>query len=100
MNNTKWDEIRLAMYSLDGPHPRWRTKDISGYLSEWDGEWYYHFREGGYECIEWLEIRVMSPEQDTAVLAALRAIHVPGHRTADGFRINGYANSGNGIDYI
>jgi hypothetical protein len=100
MNNTKWDEIRLAMYGLGTLHPRWRTKGVSGHLSEWDSEWYYHFRAGGYEWIEWLEIQITSPEQNAAVLAALRAVHVPGHRTEDGFRIYGYACSDKVPEYI
>ena len=52
MNNTKWDQLRLAMYDLDDFSPRWRTKDLSGYLSDWDGEWFHHFRTSGYETIE------------------------------------------------
>ena len=33
MNNTKWEELRAAMYGLDGLRPRWRTKDLeSGYV--------------------------------------------------------------------
>ena len=33
MNNTKWDELREAMYDLGELRPRWRTKGVSGYLS-------------------------------------------------------------------
>jgi hypothetical protein len=94
MNDTKWDELRLAMYSLGEHHPRWRTKDVSGYLSPWDSEWYYHFREGGYATIEWVEICVNSPAQEVAVLSALRAVHVPGERLEHGFRVYGYATPG------
>lgn len=101
MNNTKWDELRLAMYGLDDLSPQWRTRDTdSGYVCRWDGEWFYHFREGGYEFIEWVEIKVTSPEQGAAVLAALKKIHLPGHRTDDGFRIYGYVSGDNVIDYI
>jgi hypothetical protein len=102
MNNTKWDELRLAMYNLDAPGIRWRTKDVSGYISSWDGEWFYHFRirDGGYASIEWVEIRVVSADQDAAVLALLRQIHLPGHRIDQGFRIYGYASDGVAIDYV
>lgn len=101
MNNTKWEEIRLAMYSLGDLHPKWRTRDIeTGYVPEWDGEWFYHFRDGGYDCIEWVEIRVSSAEQDRAVLAALKAIHVPGERTEDGFRVFGYVEPGKSVKYL
>lgn len=58
MNNTKWNEIRLAMYSYPKT-VRWRVKNINnGYLSNWDAEWFYHFAEGGFDTIEWLEINV------------------------------------------
>lgn len=53
MNDTKWDELRLAMYGLKGVASRWRTLDVeSGYLSVWDRDWYYHFRNGGYKFIQ------------------------------------------------
>jgi hypothetical protein len=101
MNDTKWDELRLAMYSLGDLHPKWRTRDIeTGYVPEWDGEWFYHFRDGGYDCIEWVEIRVTSAEQDRAVLAALKAIHVPGERTEDGFRVFGYVEPRKSVEYL
>ena len=86
MNNTKWDELRLAMYSLGPLHPSWRTKDIeTGFIPEWDGEW---------------EIKVTSTEQDEAVANALRAIHVPGERTEHGYRVFGYTRPGKPVDYI
>jgi hypothetical protein len=100
MNYTKWDELRLAMYGLGDLRPLWRTKDVSGYVSRWDGEWFYHFRDGDYVSIEWAEVQVSSAEQDAAVVELLRRIHVPGHRTEDGFRIYGYAPDGMVIDYV
>src|SRR5262249_21546746 len=100
MNDTKWDELRLAMYNLGAFRPSWRTKDVSGFLSSWDGEWYYHFRQGGYSSIEWLEIKVETAEQDAAVLKILQEIHLPGHRIDEGFRIYGYLRDGVAVDYI
>ena len=48
MNDTKWNELRLAMYDLDAQSPRRRTKNLeSWYICRWDGEWFYHFGEGG-----------------------------------------------------
>jgi hypothetical protein len=100
MNNTKWDELRRAMYALGRATPRWRTKDISGYVWPWDGEWFYHFRGAGYRTIEWVEIRTDTPEQDAAIEAILRRIHVPGHRIDNGFRVYGYVRNGDTVDYI
>ncbi len=100
MNNTKWDELRLAMHNLGGLRPLWRTKDVSGYVCPWDGDWFYRFREGGYLSIEWVEIQALSPDQGAAVLAILQQIHLPGHRIAEGFRIYGFAPDSVAIDYI
>ena len=101
MNDTKWDEVRLTMYSLGDTHPAWRTKDVeSGFVSSWDGEWFHHFRQGGYKTIAWVEIQILSPMQDASVLTALKRIHVPGEKTTDGYRILGYVESGQQVHYI
>jgi hypothetical protein len=101
MNDTKWDELRLAMYGLDELAPRWRTLDVeSGYLSMWDREWYYHFRNGGYKSIQWVEIAADTVEQQVAVLRELARIHVPGERTVSGYRVFGYVETGRAVDYI
>ena len=101
MNDTKWDELRRAMYGLDRLAPRWRTSDVeSGYVSEWAREWFYHFRIGGYGSIRWAELAVDSDEQRDAVLKELVRIHVPGERTASGYRIFGYVETGQTVDYI
>jgi hypothetical protein len=100
MSNTKWEELRLAMSQLI-PRPQWRTKDVeSGYISQWDGDWFDHFRIGGYETIEWVEIKIISDEQNAAVLNVLRTIHVPGEKIAKGYRVYGYLPPGTTIDHI
>ena len=100
MNHTKWEEHRLAMDGLTELHPRWRTRDLSGYFSPWDGEWYDHFRQGGYTSIEWVEIQVNFPIQEAAVLSSLRAIHVPGERIEHGFRVYGYLATTMPVTYL
>jgi hypothetical protein len=101
MNDTKWDELRRAMYELDELAPRWRTQDVeNGHLSEWDRGWFYHFRIGGYKSIQWVEIAVDTVEQRAAVLAELVRIHVPGERTDSGYRVFGYVKTGEVVDYI
>lgn len=100
MNNTKWDEIRLGMYELGDLSPKWRTKDIeNNHICEWDGEWFYHFRDGGYECIEWLEISTTSLEQAAAVGAVLQRVRVPGEQVVGVFRVFGYAPIGKSVEY-
>jgi hypothetical protein len=101
LNNTKWEELRVAMYNLGTLSPQWRTLDLeSGDLSPWDGDWYYHFRADGYRTIEWVEIKTTTAEQAEAVLAALKLIRVPGHRTDQGFRVYGYSKEGDALEYI
>jgi hypothetical protein len=101
MNDTKWDELRLAMYGLGPLSPKWRTLDVeNGHLSDWDGEWFYHFRNGGYKFIKWVEIAIDSPAQRQAVLTELAKVHVPGESTETGFRVLGFAELGVEVDYL
>lgn len=101
MNQTKWEELRLAMFALGALAPKWRTCDVeTGYLSDWDGEWFYHFSQGGYKTIEWVELKIDSQVQEQAVLAAIRTIHLPGERSEHGFKVYGYLVDGNAVDYL
>jgi hypothetical protein len=98
MNDTKWDELRRAMVTLK---PRWRTLDVeTGHLSDWDRDWCYHFRTGGYASIHWVEIAVDTEEQRAAVRAELIRIHVPGEAVESGYRVFGHAAPGHATDYI
>lgn len=103
MNKTKWEEIRLSMYNLAINMKtviKWRTKDIkNGYISIWDNEWYYHFKSGGYETIEWLEILTPNTILKEAVLNELKNIHVPGKIQNDSIMIYGYSNDSS-MDYL
>ncbi|TPG53734.1 DUF6678 family protein [Ewingella americana] len=99
MNNTKWDEIRLAMVNMSSP-PRWKTVTLSGYESLPDGEWFYHFKVGGYSDIHHLDVLTSSPEQHAMVGEVLQAIHVPGIETTFGYRIFGYADLATAVSYL
>ncbi|SEJ55127.1 hypothetical protein SAMN05518849_108134 [Sphingobium sp. AP50] len=99
MNDTKWDEIRLAMHELPFPC-KWRTVSTEGYQSEPDADWYYHFRIGGYNCISYLDILVTDDTKRKAVREILQAIHVPGEETAEGFRIYGYQAENMAMNYL
>ncbi len=101
MNDTKWDELRLAMYELGDDSPKWRTRDIeTKYLSSWDGEWFYHFREGPYNMIEYAEIKVANTRMRDKVRAALVKINLPGLETDDGFIVTGYSRDDHAVEYI
>jgi hypothetical protein len=100
MNNTKWDELRLGMHGLGKPSPQFRVRNLhSGYVSDWDSEWFHHFY-GRHAEDEWVEIAATSPAQHEAVLGVLRSIHVPGITTDAGFRIFGYVPLGMHVEYL
>lgn len=99
MNNTKWDELRLAMYALK-PAPSWSTMSTRGYRSPPDREWFYHFKDGGYDTISYVDILVESESQRELVLAALQKVHVPGEALPDGFRVFGYTEDGQAVMYL
>lgn len=100
MNNTKWKEIQDAMYRLE-QSPQWRTKCMTnGYISSWDREWFYHFSEGSFEDIEWVEIKVETDQQAKLIISLLKSIHVPGIQTDIGYKVYGYAQEGNSVDYL
>lgn len=101
MNDTKWDELRIAMYELGSLSPQWRTLDVeNAHLSSWDGEWFHHFRAGGYRTIQWLEVATSSEVQRQAALLNLSKIHVPGEAMDSGFRVFGYIEDGQAVDYL
>lgn len=101
LNNTKWRELRSAMCELKGHSPAWRTKCVTnGYITDWDGEWFYHFSDGGYSDVEWVEIRIETKEHEKLVLSELKKINVPGHKTENGYKVYGYIQEGQHVDYI
>jgi hypothetical protein len=101
MNKTKWAELRLAMLSIEpGPPPTYRIKNLdTGYLSDWDGEWFYHFQSASYDTIEWVEIKARSDEQAAVIQTALNRVHVPLERRNQVFKVLGFVIPGQPIDY-
>ena len=99
MNDAKWDEIRTVMYEYP-TSIKWRTKDIeSGYISNWDTEWFYHFKNAGYKTIEWLEIEVNNEKIKDDLIKILKEIHVPGEVLQNSIIIYGYKNN-EAVSYI
>jgi hypothetical protein len=99
MNNTKWNEVHLVMYALD-PSPAGSTLSRNGHRYGPDREWFYHFRNGGYEDIVHVDIHVAISHQHELVQTAHKKIHVPGAVVADGFRVFDYVEHDQFIDYI
>ncbi|WP_443750500.1 DUF6678 family protein [Asticcacaulis solisilvae] len=89
MNNTKWEELRHAMHALDAVIP-WRCKALGrSYISDWDTDWFYHFRLGGYNDIEWTEIRFKHDAAE-AVMTALARLSLPYESSEFGVKVFGY----------
>jgi hypothetical protein len=99
MNNTKWDELRLAMHEIERP-TTYRCMTTTGHYSAPDAEWFYHFRAGGYDDIRYVDIFTDDPRHREQIGRALKRIHVPGEETEGGFRVYGYALPGQALDYI
>ena len=101
LNDTKWEELRLAMYALGSESPRFRAKDIkTSQPGPWDGEWFYHFRDGGYRSLEWVELQLRDQSQRDAVARILASINLPGMHTDAGFIVYGHVVPGAPIEYI
>jgi hypothetical protein len=98
-NDTRWEELRLAMYGMT-PSPQFRCMNLSGYYSAADDEWYYHFRDGGYEGIEFIDILPRTDADRPEILSHLKSIGLAGHSTEDGFRVYGYIRPGQAVDYF
>ena len=71
-----------------------------GYYSRADAEWFYHFRAGGYDDIQYVDIFVEGPSHQELIRSALEKLHLPGEETDDGFRVYGYALPGQTLDYL
>ena len=99
MNNTKWNELRLAMYALSLA-PVWSTLSTKGYQSRPDREWFYHFSDGGYDTILHVDIFAENPDHRALIRSALRKVHIPGEETTDGFRVFGYLRDGQIADFV
>ena len=98
MNNTKWDEVRLAMYDMPSS-PSFIVHDVDG--KSWpDSEWFYHFRVASYDTILATDILFSDEEQRKEVLSRLRAINVPGEILDDRVRVLGYSRDGQEVHYV
>ena len=101
LNDTKWGELRLAMYGLGQQSPMFRIKDLGkSQPGPWDGEWFHHFKIGGYRSIEWVEVQLRDQTQRDSVADVLASIHLPGVHNEAGFIIYGHVAPGTPVDYI
>jgi hypothetical protein len=101
-NDTKWRELRAAMLDLDNAvRPKFRCKSLEcSQVDQWDGEWFYHWLEIGWDRIEWVELSAKEALRRDVVRAILKRIRFAGEETAEGFRIYGYLRNGEAADYL
>ncbi len=82
-NNTKWNKLISEIREL--PYkPCYRTKVVSGYISEWDSEWYYHL-PFPLLCVEWIDINLSE-----SVLDLIQNIGFEFETTESFIRVWGY----------
>lgn len=99
MNDAKWDELRLAMYQMEAS-PKWSVKNLNGYVSTPDREWFYHFSEGGYRDIVYVDIFADNMQHADQILSRLKTINLPGTTIKNGFRVFGHAENTQPVDYL
>jgi hypothetical protein len=78
-----------------------RCKNLAtGGLGAWDGEWFNHWAQAGWHWMEWVDLKVQTPQQRESVRTALRRIRFAGEETEDGFRLYGYVQAGQQAAWI
>lgn len=54
-NNTRWDELISYFRNQTGWRPSYRSKSVTGNISAWDVEWFYHL-PFSFASVEWFDI--------------------------------------------
>lgn len=54
-NDTKWNELISFVRSMAGWRPSYRSKSVTGHISDWDVEWFYHL-PFPFSSVQWLDI--------------------------------------------
>ena len=54
-NNTRWDELISYFRNQTGWQPSYRSKSVTGQISNWDVEWFYHL-PFPFASVEWFDI--------------------------------------------
>jgi len=54
-NNTRWDELIGYFRNQTGWRPSYRSKSVTGCISGWDVEWFYHL-PFPFASVEWFDI--------------------------------------------
>ncbi len=109
LNNAKWNNLFEVLKEIESVLD-FQRKDLDEDAGlHWDSDIYHIF--GGYQYIEWLNIRAMTAERQGALmpdkvtnhidllLVALKQTSVPYSIYADGVRVWGYLREGNSVNW-
>lgn len=101
-NNTRWNELISYFRGLEGWRPSYRSKSVTGLVSEWDVEWFYHL-PFPFAYVEWFDIGVFEEgpfegmllprtpiDHSSEILAVLEKIGFDFEQRGDVVRIWGY----------
>ncbi|MGY4638915.1 DUF6678 family protein [Pseudomonas sp. TE24901] len=66
-NNTKWNELITHMRQRTEWRPSYRSKSITGYISEWDVEWFCHL-PFPFAYVQWFDIGLWQEAPSLGVL--------------------------------
>ena len=91
-NNTKWNELISFIRDKEKWKPSYRTKSITGYVSDWDTEWYYHL-PFPFISVEWFDISLSSNTNESTdwIIHLVEKIGFEFEVKEDILRIWGYA---------
>ncbi len=97
-NDTKWNELITFVRGLNGWRPSYRSRSVSGHVTGWDVEWFYHL-PFPFVGVEWLDIGLheqASPrhqvvDHSVLLLGKLAEIGFEFEARGDVARIWGYA---------
>lgn len=99
MSDTKWRELRLAMLGLEQA-PQWFSTATNGFRYGPDSEWFYHFQDAVYSDLLHVDIIARDEAHRELIRSVMEPLHLPGEETAQGFRIFGYAQPGQAVDFL
>jgi hypothetical protein len=100
-NNTKWNELISFVRSMSGWRPSYRSKSVTGHISGWDVEWFYHL-PFPFSSVQWLDIglhqhefvaKLLPPkitDHSTSMIPVLRSIGFEFEVREDVVRLWGY----------
>jgi hypothetical protein len=67
-NNTKWNELIDHFRQREGWRPSYRHKSVTGHISYWDVEWFYHL-PFPFAAVQWFDISLTEAASERGRMA-------------------------------